>query len=121
MSPLPTSLNRQAANCRRTYVGLIDDANAEWICMPVGREPWERVARSWCLRRLATSKEKDCDRQPRPCDEVQHVNWGRFAQILRECVPDDVHTDGASVVVRGRETRPHGEGRQLKWFAWLIN
>jgi len=52
---------------------------------------------------------------------VQHVNWGRLAQMLRECAPDDVQAGGASVVVRGRESRLHGEGRQLKWFAWLIN
>jgi hypothetical protein len=37
------------------------------------------------------------------------------------CPPDDVQADGASVVVRGWEIRLHGEGRQLKWFAWLIN
>jgi hypothetical protein len=46
------------------------------------------------------------------------VNWGRFAQMIRECVPDDVQTGGASVVVRDRESRSHGEGGQLKWFAW---
>ena len=28
----------------------------------------------------------------------------------RECAPDDVQIGGASVVVRGRESRPHGEG-----------
>jgi hypothetical protein len=37
--------------------------------------------------------------------------------MLRECVPDDVQTGGASVVVRGREGRSHGEGRQLKAVA----
>src|ERR1035441_4866579 len=69
MSPLPTSLNRQDANCRHTYVAWFDDTNAEWICTPVGRSHGERVARPRRLRRLAASKEKDCDRQPRPCDE----------------------------------------------------
>ena len=69
MSPLPTSLNRQDANCRCTYVGWFDDTNAEWICMLVGRSHGERVARPRRLRRLAASKEKDCDRQPRLCDE----------------------------------------------------
>jgi hypothetical protein len=29
------------------------------------------------------------------------VNWGRFAQMLREWVPDAVQAGGASVVVRG--------------------
>jgi hypothetical protein len=52
---------------------------------------------------------------------VQHVNWGRFVQMPRECAPDDVQTGGASVVVRGRERRLHGEERQFKWFAWRIN
>ena len=32
-----------------------------------------------------------------------------------------VQVDGALVVVRGRESRPHGEGEQFKWFAWRIN
>ena len=42
--------------------------------------------------------------------------------MLRECDPNDVQTDGASVVVRGREIRPHSKGVELiKWFAWLIN
>ncbi len=52
---------------------------------------------------------------------VQHVNWGRLAQMPRECAPDDVRVGGALVVVRGREIRPHGEGGQFKWFAWSIN
>ena len=29
--------------------------------------------------------------------------------MLRECAPDDVQAGGASVVVRGRESRPHGK------------
>ena len=41
--------------------------------------------------------------------------------MIRECVPDDVQTGGVYVVIRGEESRPHGEGRQLKWFAWLTN
>jgi hypothetical protein len=52
---------------------------------------------------------------------VQHVNWGRFAQMIREYDPNDVQAGGVSVVVRDRESRLHGEGRQFKWFAWLIN
>lgn len=35
----------------------------------------------------------------------------------RECVPDAAQVGGAPVVVRDRESRSHGEGGQLKWFA----
>ena len=49
------------------------------------------------------------------------MNWGRLAQMIRECVPDAVQVDGALVVVRGRESRPHGEGGQFEWLAWRIN
>jgi hypothetical protein len=52
---------------------------------------------------------------------VQRVNWGRLAQMLRECVPNAVQAGGALVVVRGWESQLHGEGGQFKRFAWLIN
>lgn len=45
--------------------------------------------------------------------DVQHVNWGRSAQMPRECAPDDVQAGGASVVVGDRESRLHGEERQF--------
>jgi hypothetical protein len=43
---------------------------------------------------------------------------GKVCTDDKGVVPDDVQAGGAFVVVRGRESRPHGEGRQFKWFAW---
>ena len=114
-SPLPTPLNRQDADrCRHMYGPAM-----RMLTGYVGRSAGshgECAARLWYSRRLAESKDKDCAgslaRALSPACEL-----GRLAQMLRECAPDDVHAGGASVVVRGRESRSHGEGRQLKWFA----
>ena len=53
--------------------------------------------------------------------EVRHVNQGRSALVRKEWFPNTMRIGGALVVVRGRESRPHGEGEQFKWLVWLIN
>jgi hypothetical protein len=46
----------------------------------------------------------------------KHVNWGKSVAMLRECGSDALPIDGVLVVVRGRESLPHGEGEQFKKF-----
>lgn len=46
--------------------------------------------------------------------ESKYVNWGSFAEMLRELTPDDPRDGGALVVVRGWESQPHGEGGQFE-------
>ena len=86
MSPLPTLFNRRGADQCQSQVWTDLQVLTGNVCPSV----WSTrkcVARLGNLRRLAVSKDKDCDRQPRPCDESKYVNWGRLAQMLRECVP----------------------------------
>ena len=112
MSPPPTRLNRRNA----------DDA-AEGVSRRAseygrtGRTPWghgENAARPWHRHQLAESKGKDCDRQPhqyalRPAYERGKAWWN-----AKGVDPDVYHAGGVPVVVRGRESLPHGEGEQFK-------
>ena len=47
----------------------------------------ENAARPWHQHRLAERKDKDCDRQPRQCANVQHTNEGRHDGMPRELAP----------------------------------
>ena len=60
------------------------------------------------FHRAACSSLKDTKWAPKPSC---HVNRGRNARWPKR---GDPHGHGASVVVSGRESRPHGEGRQVR-------
>jgi hypothetical protein len=67
--------------------------------MEADRDCGENAARLQDLHRLAASKAKDCDRQPNQYDDIQHVDWGRFVGMKRECDPDARQAGGVPVVV----------------------
>ena len=87
MSPSPTRLNRWDAERSEPHV-RDQISNDCFIGMEADRACGENVARPWDLHQLAASKDKDCDRQPNQYDDVQHVDWGRFIGMIRECDPD---------------------------------
>lgn len=101
-----------------TYVGVHPNASADVRMLAVGHG--ENAARPWHRHRLAERKGKDCDRQPHQYADVQHMNEGRHdgmtTKVLRRkgVDPDVHHVGGVLVVVRGRESLPHGEGEQFK-------
>jgi hypothetical protein len=112
MSPPPTRLNRRNA----------DDAAGD-VCRHAseyGRTGKARVgshgenaARPWHRHRLAVSKGKDCDRQPRRYVLRPNYERGKARWNAKGVDPDVHRAGGVLVVVRGRESLPHGEGEQF--------
>jgi hypothetical protein len=47
-------------------------------------------------------------------NEGRHDGMPMMLCVTRECDPDVPHAGGVPVVVRGRESLPHGEGEQFK-------
>ena len=100
------------------YDGLHPNASPD--VRTLARGHGENAARPWHRHRLAESKGKDCDRQPHQYDDVQHMNEGRHGWNAHDALrrkgvdPDVHHAGGVPVVVRGRESLPHGEGEQFK-------
>jgi hypothetical protein len=71
--------------------------------------------------RLAESKDKDCDRQPHRYVGSLSYERGKACWNAKGVDPDDQHVGRASVVVRVRESRSHGEGGQFKTLGVHIN
>ena len=67
------------------YVGVHPNASADVRMLAVGHG--ENAARPWHRHRLAGRKDKDCDRQPPQCANVQHMNEGRRDGMARELAP----------------------------------
>jgi hypothetical protein len=76
MSPPPTRLNRRNADDEVEHIGR-HASEGELRCSRLARGHGENAARPWHRHRLAESKGKDCDRQPRQYEDVQHMNEGR--------------------------------------------
>jgi hypothetical protein len=86
----------------------------------LGASP-SKAAAHWLRDRVAPNllDLQFSPRRPNRCWTTADISYSTPSQRSpRCCVPDAMQVDGALVVVGGRESRPHGEGRQFEWLAW---
>ena len=113
MSPPPTRFNRRNAEwCRRRCSRRHPNANVD-----VRRLAWAEGRTQPDLGNgidLQQAREKTATGNLTDALVVQHVNEGRHERNDKGVDPDIRHAGRAPVVVRGRESRSHGEGEQFE-------
>lgn len=113
MSPPPTRFNRRnAERCRRTCNRRHANASVD-VWRLAGAERRTQPDRGNGID-LQQAREKTATGNLADTLVVRHMNEGRHERNDKGVDPDVHHAGRAFVVVRGRESRPHGEGEQFE-------